>query len=53
MAQDEFDQKSQDFLDWLTAQNASISDKVKLVDFRKHGAGRGLGMEDDALPDSA
>lgn len=40
---DEFEQKSKALVDWLSAQpEVSISPKIKLMDCRDRGAGRGV-----------
>lgn len=43
-AEDTFNEKTEDFLEWLKANGTTVSDKIELVDLREQGAGRAVGM---------
>ena len=42
--EDDFQERSKAFVNWLKENGASISAKIKLDDLRQQNAGRGVGM---------
>lgn len=42
-AEDTFNEKTEDFLEWLKATGTTVSDSIELVDLRQQGAGRAVG----------
>lgn len=43
-ANDTFNEKTEDFVEWLKANRIAMSEKIELVDLREQGAGRAVGM---------
>ena len=41
---DTFNEKTEDFLEWLTANEITMSDTIRVVDMRDQGAGRAVGV---------